>query len=137
MGFIQTLPISGTQTTCKQTAPQQVFRSRKTCAWNSLVVRDTALFGHHNSYLQPCSKSSSVATLPFPPFLSCSREGERESRQVTWCLSLERFNRFFSGPNPYLLLKIFRYWNLLTLAAWWPKPGCGKNQKVTALLGSS
>lgn len=70
--FTQTFPIFATQTACKQTVQQQVYRGRKTYAWNNLVVRDTALFGHHNSYLQACSKSSSMTTLPFPPFLSFS-----------------------------------------------------------------
>lgn len=50
-------------------------------ACKELVVTDTALFGHHNSYLWACSKSSSMTTLLFPPILQREREEKREEEE--------------------------------------------------------
>ena len=128
-GFHQAFPVSATQTACKQIEQQQVFRSRKTCAWSNLVVRDTALFGHHNSYLQPCSKSSSMTTLPFPPFLSFSWERESQTGDLV--------------PFPSMVQLLFREPQSLLAAAsfagsgiCWPWPLGGLSLDVAKIRKS-
>lgn len=75
-----------------------------------------------------------MTPLPFPlcPSFSFTPEWERERERLGPFLIC--FNCFFQGANsPFLPPSvIFRQWNLLTLATWWPKPGSDKSQSQWA-----
>lgn len=72
--------------------------------------------------------------LPSFSFVSFLREKEKEDREekreMIWCLPTVLkllFPRLqLSLPTAFIL----RSWNLLTLATWQPKPGCGKSQSL-------